>query len=96
MAEIGRSHRQGHAYKVVSGPCPKPRSPGVAATRGCGPRSCQVAEDVDDVVQDPSFPTRATGRVRPVIDRCYRLEEIVDAHTYVGEGHKVGGVPITI
>jgi NADPH:quinone reductase-like Zn-dependent oxidoreductase len=36
------------------------------------------------------------GHVRPVIDRCYPLEEIVEAHSYVGEGHKKGGVAITI
>lgn len=36
------------------------------------------------------------GHVKPVIDRCYPLEKIVDAHLYVGEGHKKGGVAITI
>jgi NADPH:quinone reductase-like Zn-dependent oxidoreductase len=36
------------------------------------------------------------GQVRPVIDRCYPLEEIVEAHRYVGKGHKRGGVPITV
>ena len=36
------------------------------------------------------------GHVKPVIDRCYPLEKIVEAHSYVGEGHKKGGVAITI
>jgi NADPH:quinone reductase-like Zn-dependent oxidoreductase len=36
------------------------------------------------------------GHVKPVIDRCYPLEKIVEAHAYVGEGHKKGGVAITI
>jgi NADPH:quinone reductase-like Zn-dependent oxidoreductase len=36
------------------------------------------------------------GHVKPVIDRCYPLEKIVEAHLYVGEGHKKGGVAITI
>jgi NADPH:quinone reductase-like Zn-dependent oxidoreductase len=36
------------------------------------------------------------GHVRPVIDRCYPLEKIVEAHRYVGGGHKKGGVAITI
>lgn len=36
------------------------------------------------------------GRIRPVVDRCYPLEEIVEAHQYVGQGHKRGGVAITV
>jgi len=36
------------------------------------------------------------GHVKPVIDRCYPLEQTVEAHSYVGEGHKKGGVAITI
>jgi len=36
------------------------------------------------------------GLVKPVIDRCYPLEKIVEAHHYVGEGHKTGGVAITV
>jgi NADPH:quinone reductase-like Zn-dependent oxidoreductase len=36
------------------------------------------------------------GHIRPVLDKCYPLEEIVEAHRYVGAGHKKGGVAITI
>jgi NADPH:quinone reductase-like Zn-dependent oxidoreductase len=36
------------------------------------------------------------GHVRPVVDRCYPIEEIVEAHRYVGLGHKRGGVAITV
>lgn len=36
------------------------------------------------------------GHVKPVVDRCYPLERIVEAHAYVGAGHKRGGVAITV
>jgi len=37
-----------------------------------------------------------TDHIKPVVDRSYPLEQIVEAHEYVGKGHKKGGVAITI
>jgi NADPH:quinone reductase-like Zn-dependent oxidoreductase len=36
------------------------------------------------------------GAIQPVIDRCYSLERIREAHRYVEGGHKVGNVVITV
>lgn len=72
-----------------------------ACKKALAPRGKYVSIDDGKLMLDSKRLTLIkelveAGHIKPVIDRCYLFEEIVEAHRYVGKGHKKGGVVIRI
>lgn len=56
---------------------------------------CGVALESKELLQE-ILRLYETKRLKPVIDKVYSLEKIVEAHRYVDKGHKKGNVVLTI
>ncbi|TMG32545.1 MAG: NAD(P)-dependent alcohol dehydrogenase [Chloroflexi bacterium] len=95
--------QSGRRYDVIFDAVGKRKSAKAMLNAGAALASGGVSKSVDD-----AFPRTKksdllvlkelaeSGAFRPVIDRRYTLDEIVEAHRYVDLGHKKGNVIVTI
>jgi len=68
----------------------------VLAPGGCRLSVHQASDDITSDDMDFLRELVESGELRPVIDQRYRLDEIVEAHRYVEQGHKKGNVVVTV
>jgi NADPH:quinone reductase-like Zn-dependent oxidoreductase len=72
-----------------------------ACKKALAPKGKYVSIDDDKLLLDSKRLDKINtiieaGRIKPIIDKCFPFEEIVEAHKYVEKGHKKGGVVIKV
>jgi NADPH:quinone reductase-like Zn-dependent oxidoreductase len=91
--------RRGETYDVIFDAVGKaPASRGKKALKETGVYLNVLAASSREKTEDLVFLKELieAGEIRTVVDRCYPLEQIVEAHRYVDTGHKKGNVVITV
>jgi D-arabinose 1-dehydrogenase-like Zn-dependent alcohol dehydrogenase len=90
----GSLNENGRLLMVVSGLPEMAQIPWAALTSSKKVFAGPVAGSAQDLLVIKELV--AAGAFKPVIDRHYRLEQIVEAHAYVDTGHKKGSVVIAV
>lgn len=93
-ARSKRALKPGGRFLLVIGNLPQMISSGFR--KNVISSSMDDKEAVNAAVYRRLLDMAASGVIRPVIDRTYPLERIVEAHAYVETGHKRGSVVVTV
>lgn len=95
FSECMKALKRGGVYLNVTAPV---RSPAMIWANLTSGKRVFAAENTPETAESLNFLRGLieAGQLRPVIDRRYPLEQIVEAHRYVDQGHKKGNVVIAV